>query len=231
MGLRILVVDDEPEILEMIRDALEVEGYDVDLARSGLEAEAKARLAPDLILLDVMMPGVSGFEVCRTIRKTVLCPIVFLSARDAETDRVQGLALGGDDYLVKPFGIAELRARVHAHLRRELRARPAPVLGVLRFGSLWLSVPRHVVEVRGENVPLTPREFDILALLALHPGQVFSKEQIYDRVWGLDAMGEPSTVIEHIKKIRSKLAILDPDSRYIATIWGVGYRWDAAREG
>lgn len=229
MGARILVVDDEVEILEMIKDALEIEGYQVDTARSGDEAREKAGCDPDLILLDVMLPGASGFEICQSIRQQVSCPIVFLSARASEADRVQGLAQGGDDYLVKPFGLRELRARVHAHLRREKRPRSERSGGLVRFGNLVLDVRGHTVRVREDNLPLTPREFDILCLLALHPGQVFAKDQIYDRVWGLDAYGDASTVTEHIKKIRSKLAILDPDHSYIATMWGVGYKWDVAR--
>lgn len=227
MGTRILVIDDETEILEMVSEALVIEGYTVDTARSGAEAEALVHLQPDLILLDVMMPGQSGFALCQSIRPLVACPIVFLSARNSEADRVQGLALGGDDYLVKPFGVKELRARVHAHLRREERPR-SPRRSSLRFGQLVLDPQGHTVRVQGDNLPLTPREFDILMLLALHPGQVFSKDQIYDRIWGMDALGDASTVTEHIKKIRSKLSILDPEQSYIATIWGVGYKWDVA---
>lgn len=230
MNARILVVDDEPEILALIHDALSSQGYTVDTARSGEEAQGKVRLLPDLILLDVMMPGQNGFAVCQAIRTSVSCPIVFLTARDAEEDRVRGLAVGGDDYLIKPFGIAELRARVHAHLRREERARDTSTTGRVHFGPLQLDVAAHAVYVRGEPVPLTPREFEILSLCALHPGQVFSKEKIYDTIWGYDALGDASTVTEHIKKIRSKLAIMDPERTYIATIWGVGYRWNVAKE-
>ncbi|MCY0874719.1 MAG: response regulator transcription factor [Firmicutes bacterium] len=225
----ILVVDDETEILDMVRDALESQGYQVETAQSGAEAKAKVRLSPDLILLDVMLPDYSGFEVCQVIRPLVNCPIIFLSARTSEADRIQGLAVGGDDYLIKPFGLSELRARVHAHLRREERPR-SDRRATLRFGDLSLDVEGHTVRVQGDNLPLTPREFDILCLLALHPGQVFSKDQIYDQVWGLDASGDASTVTEHIKKIRSKLTILDPERSYIATMWGVGYKWDVARQ-
>lgn len=230
MDARILVVDDEVDILEMVKAALEIQGYKVDTAQSGAEAQVKARLSPDLILLDVMMPGINGFEVCQSIRSIVACPIVFLSARDTEADRVKGLALGGDDYLVKPFGVKELRARIHAHLRREERPRSVSRRVKLRFGALHLDLQGHRVQVNDDNLPLTPREFAIVSLLALHPGQVFAKEQIYDRVWGIDGLGDASTVTEHIKKIRSKLSILDPEQSYIATIWGVGYKWNVDRE-
>lgn len=230
MPARILVVDDERDMVEMVREALTDDGHTVDMAENGAQALAKAALQPDLIILDVMMPGQDGFDVCQTLRSVVACPIVFLSARDREADRIQGLVVGGDDYLVKPFGIKELRARVHAHLRREDRARRASEQSsALRFGDLVMDIPGRAVRYRQEPVACTRREFDIVELLALHPGRVFTKEQIYDKVWGFEAEGDASTVAEHIKKIRAKLATAHADRQYIATLWGVGYKWNGGR--
>lgn len=229
MGARILLVDDEPDIVLMIKEALQIEGYLVDTAIDGDDAVDKAQTQPDLILLDVMMPKKNGYDVCQAIRSKVSCPIIFLSARDNESDLLKGLAVGGDDYLVKPFSLKELRARIHAHLRREQRIQVINRQQVLMYGELVIDVGAHAVLVHQERIPFTHREFDILVLLAIHPSQVFDKEQIYDRVWGIDATGDSSTVTEHIKKIRNKLWILDPDHVYIRTIWGVGYTWDAVR--
>lgn len=222
---RILVVDDEEEIVSLIQEALEDEGYDVVTAKSGQEAIAAATEHLDLILLDVMMPDYDGYEVCKKIRDQVECPIVFLSARDRETDRVKGLIVGADDYLVKPFGIRELKARVHAHLRRDLRKQEAP-RHILKFGELSIDLKGYTVSFREEAYPFTHREFEIIQLLAIHKGQVFSKDQIYEKVWGLEACGDSLTVTEHVKKVRAKLAIIDPAHTYISTIWGVGYKWD-----
>lgn len=229
MCIRILVVDDEPDMIHMIKDALEIEGYIVDTAANGTEALIKAEQDPDLIILDVMLPGQNGFEVCQDIRSKVSCPIVFLSARDQEEDRIKGLVVGGDDYLVKPFGIKELRVRIHAHLRREERTRPYVNGIVLRFGELSIDVQGRTVTYRKEGFPFTRREFDIIELLSLHPGQVLTKEHIYEKVWGFDAEGDTNTVTEHIKKIRGKLSSVDATRQYIITIWGVGYKWEVVR--
>ncbi|MCX7569343.1 response regulator transcription factor [Tumebacillus sp. DT12] len=221
----ILIADDEEEIVSLIADALEDEGYQVWTAFDGEQAVAMAERQPDLIVLDVMMPGKDGYEVCQAIRERVACPILFLSARQSETDRVKGLALGGDDYIGKPFSLVELKARIAAHLRREKRGQGAERT-VLRYGGLEIDVQGHAVRLQGREVVLTAREFAIVELLALHPGQVFSKEDIYDRVWGLDAVGDASTVTEHVKKIRAKLGAVDPAAAFVATVWGVGYRWE-----
>lgn len=226
MRHRVLVVDDEQEIVSFIQEALEDEGYEVLTAYNGDDAVRAAISKPNLILLDVMMPGRDGYEVCQAVRDIVSCPIVFLSARDGEADRVRGLAVGGDDYLVKPFGIKELKARVHAHLRREDRKQLERQRQVIRYGDLVIDLKGHTVTFQNESIPITHREFEIVQLLALHQGQVFNKEQIYEKVWGLDAYGDASTVTEHVKKIRAKLSIVDPQRQYISTIWGVGYKWD-----
>lgn len=222
----ILLVDDEEEIISFMKDSLEDEGYDVLIAYDGCAAVEQAKKQPDAIVLDIMLPHMDGYEVCQLIRDQVACPILFLSARQSETDRVRGLAIGGDDYLVKPFSMRELKARIAAHLRREKRREVRQAAGLLRFGSLTIDVKGHDVCLYGEQVLLTNREFAIVELLALHPGQVFSREQIYEKVWGYDAMGDDATVTEHIKKIRAKIASLDPVTSYIATVWGVGYKWE-----
>lgn len=223
---RVLVVDDEEEIVSFIQEALESEGYEVDTAFNGDDAIRAAMRKPNLILLDVMMPGRDGYEVCQAIRDVVSCPIMFLSARDREADRVKGLTVGGDDYLVKPFGIKELKARVYAHLRRENRMQPHSQQLVLRFGELVIHLKEFTITFKNEQILFSRREFEIIELLASHPGQVFNKEQIYEKVWGIDAYGDSSTVTEHVKKIRHKLSIADPERQYIGTIWGVGYKWD-----
>jgi len=226
MAYKLLVADDERDIVSMIREAFIDEGYLVLTAYDGQKAIEMAKQRPDIILLDVMMPGIDGFEVCHAIRDIVTCPIVFLSARHAETDRIQGLAVGGDDYLVKPFGLRELKARVHAHLRREERSRSTPKKSSLEYANLTILIQGREVTIDNQLVPTTPKEFDIVRLLAMHPGQVFSKEQIYDKIWGLEAMGDMSTVAEHIKNIRSKLSLYSADTQWISTVWGVGYKWD-----
>ncbi|UNK18996.1 response regulator transcription factor [Paenibacillus sp. N3/727] len=222
----ILLVDDEEEIISFIKDALELEGYEVLTAGSGQEALIQSRLMPTLIILDVMMPEMNGIEVCERLREFTDCPIVFLSACQSETDRIQGLAAGGDDYLLKPFSLAELKARIHAHLRREKRVHTQREQGMLRFQSLVIDCKGHSVSYNGQNIALTNKEFMIVELLSLHQGQVFSREQIYEKVWGFDAEGDDSTVTEHIKKIRAKLAAYAQDKNYIQTVWGIGYKWD-----
>lgn len=210
----------------MLQDAMEDEGYSVLTALNGDEAVQKAGEEPDLILLDVMMPGPDGFEVCRMIRDYVTCPIIFLSARQNEVDRIKGLAIGGDDYVVKPFSLRELKARIQAHLRRERRATTGSHRVRLRFGELTVDLKGREVLFRDQPVPLTKREFDIIELLALHPGQVFSKEQMYEKIWGYDATGDTTNITEHVKKIRAKLSTVDPIRDYISTVWGVGYKWE-----
>lgn len=227
----ILVIDDEEDLVRLLRDSLVRSGHRVTVAGDGKEG---VRLVldphlepPDLILLDIMMPGLDGYAVCRRIRDAVSCPILFLSAKQAEMDKIRGLALGGDDYIVKPFSLKELLARIEAHLRRERRAGALDResgQGLVRAGGLTLDLKSRQVTVRGQPVGLTRKEFDILELLALHAGQIFAKEQIYEKVWGYEAEGDSATVAEHVKNIRAKLAQADPRTEYIETVWGIGYR-------
>ncbi|MGF7429458.1 response regulator transcription factor [Thermoanaerobacterium thermosaccharolyticum] len=226
---KILIIDDEKEIVDLLKDSLERKGNTVLTAYNGKEGIEKAKEMPDLIVLDIMMPDIDGYEVCRKIRDTVICPIVFLSAKQSEMDRIKGFALGGDDYVVKPFSLKELLARIDAHLRREKRAILLNEEGkraLLNFKNITIDLKSREVTVNGNPIGLTKKEFDVLELLSLHPGQVFSKEQIYEKVWGFDAEGDTTTVTEHIKNIRAKIENLDPDTEYIKTVWGIGYKWE-----
>jgi len=226
---KILIIDDEKEIADLLKDSLERKGNTVLTAYNGKEGIEKAKEMPDLIVLDIMMPDIDGYEVCRKIRDTVICPIVFLSAKQSEMDRIKGFALGGDDYVVKPFSLKELLARIDAHLRREKRAILLNEEGkraLLNFKNITIDLKSREVMVNGNPIGLTKKEFDVLELLSLHPGQVFSKEQIYEKVWGFDAEGDTTTVTEHIKNIRAKIENFDPDTEYIKTVWGIGYKWE-----
>ena len=224
MGEIILVVDDEQAMVSMIREALEDEGYQVLTATDSESVWNLLDRKPDLILLDIMMPGLDGIQVCRWIRDSVSCPILFLSARREVEDRIEGLAAGGDDYITKPFSLEELVARVAAHLRRELRS-PDLEKTVLRFGRLVIDLKACEVSNGNRKISMTAKEFEVIRFLAMHAGQVFSREQIYEGVWGFGE-GSEATVTEHIKKIRAKLAAVDPLTPYISTVWGIGYRWE-----
>lgn len=223
----VLVVDDDVAIVELMRDFLEAAGYAVETARDGRAAVAILERAPvDCVLLDVMMPGQNGFELCRRIRETRDVPILFLSARDSDVDKIRGLGLGGDDYIVKSATPAEVVARIKAVLRRSRAGGPAPA-AVLDFGRLAIDVRAHEVRVDGRPVALTAREFELLSLLAEYPRQVFTSEQLIERLWG-DA-GDRHTVTVHIGRVRDKIE-RDPDHpELIVTVWGVGYRFEGAR--
>lgn len=213
---KILAVDDDKGILAVIRKALEKEGYLVDILDDPGKIEPEKLNAYHLILLDVMMPGVDGFTLCRRIRELVDCPILFVTAKTDEADLMTGLGIGGDDYITKPFGIGELRARVAAHLRREKKH-------LLTLGELAFSLQSRQVFCNGEEIPLTKSEYAICEYLALNRGQVFSKERIYEHVFGYDGEGDSSAITEHIKNIRAKL------QKYgvfpVETVWGIGYKW------
>lgn len=221
MRPKILIVDDETGIVEMLQSYFAAE-YQVLTASSGAEALQKAAADPDLILLDINMPGLDGLSVCRQLRDHLNCPILFLTARIEHSDKIVGFAAGADDYIVKPFDLDELGARVQAHLRREQRRQGKA--SVRFFGDLTIDYNAREITVQGQNVPLSKREFEIVALLSLHPGQVFDREHIYEAVWGIDGAGNSDTIMEHIRKIRAKLAACTMHS-YIETVWGCGYKW------
>lgn len=222
MEYKVLIADDEADIANMLRRFFQSRGYRVFSAASGSEAVALAQRGPDIILLDVNMPGMDGLEVCRRIRDHISCPILFLTARVEEADKLRGFAAGGDDYIVKPFSLAELEARVQAHLRRERRR--AFEERVSFFGELTVDYSQRCLFVKGERIALAKKEFDIVELLSQNPGQVFDKERIYERVWGYDGEGDSAVVAEHIRRIRGKLAGYT-DGNYIETVWGCGYKW------
>ncbi len=224
----ILVVDDEDTIVQFVQDALEDEGYTVCTAFDGGHALQQARqYSPNLVILDIMLPGRSGFAICQELRAELDIPILFLSAKQSDADKIQGFRVGADDYVMKPFSIKELVARVEAHLRRQQRGQQsAPQRVNLRYGALTIDLSAYEVRYNGKPVPLTRKEFEIIQLLVLHPHQVFSREVIYDRIWGMDSLGNTETVTEHIKRIRRKLAQFDPQTEYIGTVWGVGYKWE-----
>ena len=226
---KILIIDDEKELVSLLENRLKARGHDVLTAHDGQSGIGLSKKQPDLIILDIMMPGIDGFEVCRAIRSDVLCPILFLSARQSETDKVKGLTLGGDDYITKPFGLRELMARIEANLRREGRSQyinEEHKRAKLYFGSLSIDLHGQNVRINDTSIDLTKREYEITELLALHAGQVFSREQIYEKIWGYDAGGDSSTVVERIKIIRSKFAAIAPEKNIISTVWGIGYKWN-----
>lgn len=218
---KLLIVDDETGIVDMIKSYFEPE-YDILTAYSGREALEKVSARPDLILLDINMPEMDGLTVCRQIREYISCPVLFLTARLESADKIIGFQAGADDYIVKPFDLDELGARIAAHLRRERRRQGNAA--VRFFGELSIDYSARTVHLNDQNIPMSRREFDIVELLSMNAGQVFDRERIYELVWGLDGCGNSDTVMEHIRKIRAKLSGVSPDS-YIETVWGVGYKW------
>ena len=221
----ILVVDDEANLRHTIAYALRQEGYEVRTADDGEGALDSFITGPaDLVILDLMLPKLDGLEVCRRIRRRSDVPILMLTARDSELDRVVGLEIGADDYLVKPFSMRELIARVRAMLRRATRVPEPPPPGVLDFPGLRLDVPKRRVAADSRDVTLTAKEFDLLAYLASRPGQVLSRDQIVAAVWGVDFSGDPRTVDTHVKTLRERLGDDAEHPRWLETVRGVGYR-------
>lgn len=228
---RILIIEDNKEITELERDYLEANDFEVDIAEDGVTGLEKA-LADEynLILLDIMLPRMDGFQVCREIRAQKDVPILMVSAKREDIDKIRGLGLGADDYISKPFSPSELVARVKAHISRyerlTSRAGAAPKdEDVLKVGELETHLKKHRVFSQGKEAFLTNREFELLAFLAKHPGIVFSRERIFDRVWGLDAAGDTATVMVHINRIREKIEPDPTQPIYIETVWGAGYRF------
>ena len=222
MNEKILVVDDEKDIRKLLTDFFQLQGYQVYTARNGQEAMDKISVNPDIILLDINMPQMDGMEVCKKIRNYVTCPILFLTARIQEQDQINGLMIGGDDYIMKPFAVRELGARVAAHLRREQRT--AAREDVRFQQDLVINYSSRQVLFQGKPINFTRTEFDLVEFLSLHKGQVFSRERIYELVWGYDSQGDSDIIMEHIRRIRMKLRKYTETS-YIETVWGVGYKW------
>jgi len=220
---KILLVDDEKGIVTMMKNYFEMSGYQVYSAYDGKEALEKISCQPDIILLDINMPEMDGISVCQRIREHISCPILFLTARIESKDKIIGLQAGADDYIVKPFDIDELGARVAAHLRREQRKQEQSV--VRFFDELAIDYLKREVTINGNLIPFSKKEFEIVELLSMNAGQVFDRERIYEAIWGIDGDGSSDTIMEHIRKIRSKLAEYTQHS-YIDTVWGVGYKWN-----
>ena len=225
---RVLVVDDDPAIREVVRLNLEEQGFEVASAvdvASGLKTFSEGPCV--LAILDVMLPDGDGFELARRLREQSDLPIMMLSARDTDVDKAIGLGIGADDYMTKPFSPVELVARVKAHLRRYAGATggagaAAPAIDA---GPVHIDLARHQVLVRGGEVELTSKEFDILRLLAEHPGRVYTKAQIYEQVWGEEAFGDLSTVQVHVRRLRTKIEEHPDEPRLVTTVWGIGYRF------
>lgn len=216
---RLLAVDDDPAVLTLIKRALEKEGHTVTACSCVDEIPMEYLNRYDLILLDIMMPGTDGVTFCQSIRKEVDCPILFLTAKTEESSVMYGLGSGGDDYIKKPFGIGELRARVLAHLRREKREKTHAVL----ISGVRFDLAGKQAEVDGEKVILTKSEYEISEYLAVNRGQVFSKEQIFEKIFGYDRESDVSAITEHVKNIRAKFARFGVEP--IETVWGIGYKW------
>lgn len=223
MNEKILIVDDEKGIVDMLKNYFEMASYQVYTANNGTEALQKITCQPDIILLDINMPEMDGLTVCEKIREHIRCPVLFLTARIETADKIKGFNVGADDYIVKPFDIDELGARVAAHLRRENRKQGQSVLRF--FGDMAIDYSKHNITIGDTAVILSKKEFSIVELLSQNPGQIFDRERIYEVVWGLEGDGNSDTIMEHIRKIRSKFAVLTLHS-YIETVWGVGYKWN-----
>ncbi|MEI6386630.1 MAG: response regulator transcription factor [Spirochaetota bacterium] len=228
MGEHVLVIEDDRSIAELIRDYLEINGMQAALAMDGPQGlELALSTDPDLIVLDLMLPGLDGFEVCRQLRIRSQKPILILSARREDIDKIRGLGLGADDYVEKPFSPGELMARIKAHIARYRRltgGSAAELKDLVRMRDLEVATESRMVRVRGVEALLAGKEFDILLLLLRSPGKVFSKEEIFSRVWGEERYGDLSTVTVHVRRIREKIEINPSEPEYIETVWGVGYR-------
>src|SRR5579863_708398 len=245
MTQKILIIEDEDGIIHLLNLYLRDAGYEVAVAKDGADGLAlHAREHPDLVILDIMLPAIDGFEVCRRIRAWSKTPILMLTARGSEDDRIAGLDLGADDYLVKPFSPRELVSRVRAILRRVSGSGPLDGKGtagtgssvpksssdtvVLRFPGLIIDMPARRVEINGVEIALTPTEFDLLALLAQSPGRVFTREILMNKVWGYDYLGDGHTIDVHISALRKKLEA-NAEQRYIKTVWRVGYKFELGK--
>ncbi|WEG14559.1 response regulator transcription factor [Pullulanibacillus sp. KACC 23026] len=224
---RILIIEDDQSIAELERDYLEIEGFEADIAFEGKQALNTIGTSDyQLILLDLMLPGINGFDLCKQIRMKSDIPILMVSAKNEDIDKVRGLGLGADDYIVKPFSPSELVARVKAHLTRYDRLiRKSLPDDVLHIRDLLINRSTRQVLIDDKEVLLTAREFDLLTFLAAHPKQVFSKDHLFEKIWGLDAIGDTATVTVHVRKIREKIEFNPSEPQFIETVWGAGYRF------
>ena len=225
---KILIIEDENSITRFIRAFLLSNGYDVITAASGTQARSMiSSHCPDLVLLDIAMPGIDGFEICRKIREKKNTPIIMVSAKKEDIDKIRGLGLGADDYMTKPFSPSELVARVKAHLARYERLVGSGVKAneIIEIRGIKIDKTARRVYINGEEKTFTTKEFDLLTFLAENPNHVFTKEELFNRIWDMESIGDVATVTVHIKKIREKIELNTSKPQYIETIWGVGYRF------
>ena len=225
---KILIVEDEVAIAELEKDYLELSGFDVVMQHTG-DAGLKAALNEDfnLIILDLMLPNVDGFEICKKVREKKNTPIIMVSAKKEDIDKIRGLGLGADDYMTKPFSPSELVARVKAHLARYERLVGSGVKAneIIEIRGIKIDITARRVYVNGEEKAFTTKEFDLLTFLAENPNHVFTKEELFNKIWDMESIGDIATVTVHIKKIREKIEFNTSKPQYIETIWGVGYRF------
>ena len=223
---RILIIEDDAEIAEIERDYLSLDGFEADIAPDGLTGLEKAQTGNyDLVLLDLMLPGLDGFSVCRKLRETMDIPILMVTARTQDVDKIRGLGFGADDYIEKPFSPAVLVARVKAHLAQYRRLKPQRrEETILTAGALRIDIGSHSALVDGKPLSLTNKEYELLLFLARHPNQVFSREDLYEMIWGLESMGDNITVAVHVNRLREKIEKDPSKPQIIQTVWGVGYR-------
>lgn len=229
MAKKILIIEDEIEIAELEKDYLELSEFEVDIEGDGTKGLDRALLqgSYDLLVLDLMLPGTDGFEICRRVRETSDVPILMVSARKDDIDKIRGLGLGADDYMTKPFSPSELVARVKAHLARyeRLMGNGQKENTVVEIRGIKIDKTARRVFVNGEEKPFTTKEFDLLTFLASNPNHVFSKDELFREIWDMESIGDIATVTVHIKKIREKIEADTSNPQYIETIWGVGYRF------
>jgi DNA-binding response OmpR family regulator len=229
-GEKILVVDNEPEIVELISLYLIKEGYEVISTDNGDQVFDLVLLhKPDLIILDIVLPGMDGIEICRQLRKTHITPILFISCKSEDIDVILGLSMGGDDYITKPFSPSQLVARVRAHLRRSSLLDPRrDDPQILKFPGLEIDLVSHFVKVGNKPISLSAKEFDLLTLLAKTPNRVYKIEHLFELIWSLDSLGDPRTLIVHISNLRKKIEPNPTEPRYIITVRGVGYKFNSS---
>jgi DNA-binding response OmpR family regulator len=225
MNEKILLVEDEKTLAKALKFNLEKEGFRVEVAFDGEEAlNAMSGEEPDLVILDLMLPKIDGYEVCRSIRRSSDVPIIMLTARDEDIDKILGLELGADDYMTKPFNTRELLARIRAILRRTVQ-QAAAARSFIKVGDLQIDVIKRKVTVKGREVALTSREFNLLSLLASNPGKVYSREELLEEIWGDDYSGDVRTVDVHIRHLREKIEEFPAEPNIILTVWGAGYKF------
>ena len=229
MSARIMIVDDEPGIVDVVQRYFALSGYEVIAAQSGEEALKKISCRPDLILLDINMPGLNGLEVCARIRAHVSCPILFLTARIERSDKIVGFQAGGDDYIVKPFDTKEVVARIKAIARRVSAAPAETEVREVRYDKLSVNMTRYELRVNGKVVDTPPKELELLFYLASNPNRVYTRDQLLDEVWGFEYYGDSRTIDVHIKRLREKLEGVS-DKWALKTVWGVGYKFESEEE-